>query len=273
MELFPAADEEQFEYIKTIIDQSDYYILISAGKYGSIHPVTGLSYTEMEYDYAEKTKKPIVRLLHKAPFETLKGAHIEASDAGKKKLKAFRDRLTQAKLVNFWEDEKELGLLVVSGLLDAMKRYPAVGWVRADGRASEDAELEIYKLREELERTQKAIPTASLAEGLAFQLPFTEATIENLDGGLDYVYLFDLLSRVERELDDPYYARERIRPNLTRSLTDVSGCRRSYEDAELLIDALLLDKVLTMSASSKMSLTVTGRQILAKARLAGVLLH
>ena len=30
MELFPAADEEQFEFIKTIIDQSDYYIETSA---------------------------------------------------------------------------------------------------------------------------------------------------------------------------------------------------------------------------------------------------
>lgn len=32
MELFPAADEEQFEFIKTVIDQSAYYILISAGR-------------------------------------------------------------------------------------------------------------------------------------------------------------------------------------------------------------------------------------------------
>ena len=41
MELFPAADEEQFEFIKTVIDQSDYYILISVERYGSIHLETG----------------------------------------------------------------------------------------------------------------------------------------------------------------------------------------------------------------------------------------
>ncbi len=68
MELFPAADEEQFEFIKTVIDQSDYYIIISAGRYGSIHPETGLSYTEMEYDYAVKVGKTVIRLLHKDPF-------------------------------------------------------------------------------------------------------------------------------------------------------------------------------------------------------------
>jgi len=66
MELFPAADEEQFEFIKTVIDQSDYYIIISAGRYGSIHPETKLSYTEMEYDYAVEIGIPIIRLLHEA---------------------------------------------------------------------------------------------------------------------------------------------------------------------------------------------------------------
>ena len=34
--MFPAADSEQFEYIKTIINESDYYVLVVAGRYGSI---------------------------------------------------------------------------------------------------------------------------------------------------------------------------------------------------------------------------------------------
>ena len=51
MEMFPATDEEQFNFIKKIIDNSDYYVVIVAGRYGSIAP-DGLSYTEKEYDYA-----------------------------------------------------------------------------------------------------------------------------------------------------------------------------------------------------------------------------
>ena len=35
MELFPAADEEQFQFIKKIIDDCDYYVLIIGGRYGS----------------------------------------------------------------------------------------------------------------------------------------------------------------------------------------------------------------------------------------------
>lgn len=36
MELFPAADEEQWSLIKRLIDDCDYYILIVGGRYGSV---------------------------------------------------------------------------------------------------------------------------------------------------------------------------------------------------------------------------------------------
>jgi len=53
MELFPAADEEQWEFIQKVIDDCDYYLLIIGGKYGSVAD-DGLSYTEKEFDYAVK---------------------------------------------------------------------------------------------------------------------------------------------------------------------------------------------------------------------------
>ena len=36
MEWFHGIDEEQFEYIKQVIDDSDYYVLILGGLYGTI---------------------------------------------------------------------------------------------------------------------------------------------------------------------------------------------------------------------------------------------
>ena len=51
MELFPAMDEEQWQFIKNIIDDCDYYLLIIGGRYGSLAE-DGISYTEKEYDYA-----------------------------------------------------------------------------------------------------------------------------------------------------------------------------------------------------------------------------
>jgi hypothetical protein len=95
MELFPAADLEQFEYIKQVISGCDYFLLVSAGKYGSIHPETGASYTEMEYDFATNIGKPIIRLLHKDPFAILPGKAIEQTDRSREQLKAFRQKAYQ----------------------------------------------------------------------------------------------------------------------------------------------------------------------------------
>src|SRR5215471_10666556 len=64
MELFPAANEDQWTLIKKVIDDCDYYIVIGAGRYGSIGP-SGQSYTEMEYRYALEQGKPVIGFLHK----------------------------------------------------------------------------------------------------------------------------------------------------------------------------------------------------------------
>jgi hypothetical protein len=64
MELFPAIDEEQFNFIKRIIDDCDYYILIIGGRYGTISD-DGISYTEKEYDYAISRQIPVMTFRHK----------------------------------------------------------------------------------------------------------------------------------------------------------------------------------------------------------------
>lgn len=147
MELFPAADLEQFEYIKQVISESDYFVLVSAGKYGTLHPETGISYTEMEYDYAVEIGKPIVRLLHRNPFNDLKGNAIESTDKGRGKLRAFRDKLARARLVNFWDDPKDLGQQTILALLELKKRTPQPGWVRGENALTIEVLRELESLR------------------------------------------------------------------------------------------------------------------------------
>ena len=45
MELFPAIDKKQFDHIKSVIDECDYYLLIIGTRYGSMDR-KGVSYTE-----------------------------------------------------------------------------------------------------------------------------------------------------------------------------------------------------------------------------------
>lgn len=52
MEYFNASDESQWDVIKQLIDECDYYVLIVAGRYGSVEESTGKSYTQKEFEYA-----------------------------------------------------------------------------------------------------------------------------------------------------------------------------------------------------------------------------
>jgi len=50
MELFTSGDESQMDVIKQWIEESDVYLLILGGRYGSIEPKTGKSYIQLEYE-------------------------------------------------------------------------------------------------------------------------------------------------------------------------------------------------------------------------------
>src|SRR5438094_150886 len=66
MELFPAANDDQWTLISRVIDDCDYYIVVIGGRYGSIGS-GGISYTQMEYEYAVSQGKPVIAFLHKDP--------------------------------------------------------------------------------------------------------------------------------------------------------------------------------------------------------------
>lgn len=157
MELFPAADEDQWSLIKKVIDDSDYYLVILAGRYGSIGPV-GYSYTEMEYRYAVDTGKPIIGFMHKNPGQ-LPADFCEGTDEGKVKLEEFR-KLIRLKPCKFWESPAELGSQVSRSLVKLIKSNPAVGWVRADLLPTESAAEEMLGLRRKIDELQNELQSA-----------------------------------------------------------------------------------------------------------------
>lgn len=154
MELFPALDEEQFKFIKTVIDDCDYYLLILGGRYGSISD-TGISYTEMEYDYAVSKGMKVIALVHENPNH-LVGEKIELDKEKRDKLEAFREKVKTNRLVKFWSNADQLAGLVSLSLSKTIKTYPAVGWVRADNvQDNSDLLRQLNDLRIENESLKK----------------------------------------------------------------------------------------------------------------------
>lgn len=144
MELFPAADEDAWSLIKEVIDGCDYYVLILAGKYGSVNS-EGVGFTEMEFDYAASTGKPIIAFLHQDP-ETLPASNFEKTEALQKKLNAFREK-AKAKHCKFWNSPEDLGGKVSRGLVQLRKRHPSLGWIPGKFAATESMLRELQELR------------------------------------------------------------------------------------------------------------------------------
>lgn len=167
MEMFSAADEEQWEIIRRTINECDYYVVIIAHRYGSLDGK--ISFTEKEYDYAVSAKVPALgfvidektkwnpKLIDKKP------EIVKALDNFKKKVKN--------KHVSFWKNTDDLAGKISISLGKQFNTTPRPGWIRAsdDTGPAVTAELsrlskENASLREQLENHKSQSNAKILAE-------------------------------------------------------------------------------------------------------------
>jgi hypothetical protein len=145
MEAFPAADVEQFDYIKKVVDECDYYVLIIGARYGSTDEA-GVSFTEKEYDYAVEQKKTVLAFIHN-DTGSIPVAKVDIDPSVSQKLKTFRQKVSTGRLVKFWTSRDQLNSRVIIALSKAFGDSPGIGWVRGDSAATEDLLLQINALR------------------------------------------------------------------------------------------------------------------------------
>ena len=130
MELFPAVDLKQFEFIKRVIDDCDYYVLIVGGRYGTLTS-EGISFTEAEYEYAISKGLKLLAFIHSEPNQL----SVERSEQDPhliELLENFRQKVSMGRLVEFWTKSEDLPALVVLSMFQTIKIYPAIGWIRGD---------------------------------------------------------------------------------------------------------------------------------------------
>lgn len=155
MEMFPASDTEQLDYIKKVIVECDYYVLILGARYGSLDP-EGVSFTEQEYEYAVQTDKTVLAFVHKNMDEISFGK-TDQNDDKYQKLVSFKGRVCNGRLVKFWTSANELGAQAILALTKVFSANPQIGWVRANNVPENSTIENLLKLRNEIDDLNKEI--------------------------------------------------------------------------------------------------------------------
>lgn len=151
------ASLNQWNTIKALIDESDYYLIVVGGRYGTLAP-TGVSYTHREFTYALTKRKPMVSLIHERP-EDLPGERRERNAEGMARLRDFRDLVARSTLVRPWSQLDDLKPGVERLLAQLLKTHPAAGWVRGTEVAG-IADRENLELRRQLEDLRRQLDQA-----------------------------------------------------------------------------------------------------------------
>ncbi|EFM40191.1 hypothetical protein HMPREF0379_0049 [[Eubacterium] yurii subsp. margaretiae ATCC 43715] len=157
MERFPSADMEQFEYIKNAMKYTDYYVLIIGGRYGSINEEEGISYTEMEYNYAVENKIPVLVFVKD---ET--SISKNQMDEHQSELKLFIKKTTSNRLRGrTFKTTDELKVNVMQSINYEKLNNPRTGWIRADFGSPTELLVKVNRLTDENVELKKIIESNS----------------------------------------------------------------------------------------------------------------
>lgn len=188
MELFKAGNTSQLETIYKWIDNSDVYMLILGGRYGSIEEKTGKSYTQLEYEYAIDKGLPVFSVVLRDDFLKRKSDILgEERTIEKSNISQYNNfkNLVMSKIVREVSDCKDIMLAVHTTLKDFMEEYKFVGWVRSNStelnadllkqindmsNLISDLKKEKDRLRQELDDLNQSFESNLAFEGQLIQI-------------------------------------------------------------------------------------------------------
>ena len=136
MELFTGDNIEKFEVIKKDIEDSDIFLLIMGGRYGTVCPETGKSFIHMEYDYAKELNIPVgVIAISDDYLAQKKGqAYTKGNNAyneGSEKYNWFL-RIVSKKMITRYSSINELTVRILTTISKMKDDHNLDGWIRGD---------------------------------------------------------------------------------------------------------------------------------------------
>lgn len=157
MEMFSAADEEQWEIIRETIDSSDYYVLIIGHRYGSVienGEYAGISFTQKEFRYALEKKIPVLAFLIDNSV-AITPEKMEQDIDKKEKLKQFIEEVKDGRTVQWWTSKEDLGNKVSIALTKEINRGKRPGWIRADKLNLEETQNEFVEMNKKIRELEE----------------------------------------------------------------------------------------------------------------------
>lgn len=156
MEMFSAADEEQWEIIQETIDSSDYYVLIIGHRYGSVignGEYAGISYTQKEFRYALEKKIPVLAFLIADSVAVIPDK-MEKDKDKEAKLQDFINEVKNGRTVEWWTSPEDLANKVMNAINKQISRGKRPGWVRADKFDVDGTQIELVEMSRKIRRLE-----------------------------------------------------------------------------------------------------------------------
>lgn len=150
MELFKAGNESQLKTIYKWIDESDVYMLILGGRYGSIEEKSSKSYTQLEYEYALSKNIPVFAVVLSESFLTDKVNSLGLSNVIEQKSPdKYQDFkvYVMSKIIREVNDCKDIKIAILTTLGEFLNEYDLIGWIR---NTSENNTLQLIKTNNKL---------------------------------------------------------------------------------------------------------------------------
>lgn len=179
MEMFSAADEEQWEIIQETIDSSDYYVLIIGHRYGSIIEEgehAGISYTQKEFRYALEKKIPILAFLI-ADSVAVTPDKMDNDVEKIEKLKVFKEEVIKGRTVQWWTSSEDLANKVSISLTKQISKGKRPGWIRAEGLDVHEVQKELVEMSKKNRRLEEE--NEELKKQALIRIPKLEVEINN----------------------------------------------------------------------------------------------
>jgi hypothetical protein len=214
MENFTATDDRGWQTILSVINRSDYYVLILAGKYGSLD-ADGKSWTEKEYEYAVSRKIPVLAFVRSK--QTTTADRMEDDPALKGKLEDFKRRVRDKHLCKEWTTAEDLATQVRDALTnhildDEEMGRARPGWYRGDEMPSASTLDEFARLSEENARLTRELaevkssadtaPRLALVDRDEQPLPDKVSLVRKLNVYTSGLWNINAMSRERTKHDD-----------------------------------------------------------------------